>query len=185
MNQQSQNDSEKDINTINSNQISIFSFLNETNLTTEVFESSMKDLISLNSNDKEKMAQLFSIKNEIVLSMIDSAIKFNAGILFIKFIINLPNAKVNSNLNDDINKINVSEFILIYFKKLCLSIETKSSQKNLPLEKIINDYEEILIIVSDYFTKILIPESSLSNFSKYIEKVAKENIYYNSIIHFI
>ena len=177
MNQNSQTESEKDINTINSNPISIFSFLNETNLTKEVFESNMKDLISLNSNDKEKMAQLFSIKNEIVLSMIDSAIKFNAGILFIKFIINLPNAKVNSNLNNDINKINASELILIYFKKLCLSIETNSSQKDLPLEKIINDYEEILFIVSDYFTKLLIPQSTLSNFADYIEKVAKENIY--------
>ena len=176
MNPNSQTVSRKDISPMNSNEISIFSFLNETNLTKEVFENNMKDLISLNPNDKEEMAKLLSIKNEIVLSMIDSAVKFNAGILFIKFIINLPNAKVNSKINDDINKINISEFILIYFKKLCLSIEANSSQKDLPLEKIINEYEEILIIVSDYFTKLLIQESDLSNFAKCIEKVAKEKI---------
>ena len=157
----------------NSNPQYIFSFLNKTELTLEEFEKNMKDLISLSLSNEGNLAQLFAIKKESILSMMDLAVKHNDGILFIKFIINLSNIKDKLISND----INIPDLLLIYFKKICLNIESNSSQKDSPIEKIIKDYEEILLLASDYFSKILNFDSNMNYFGKYIEKVSKENIY--------
>ena len=86
-------------NSMNSTKTSLFSFLTKENLTKEEFELNMKGLIFMDLDEKENLAQINSIKEEIVLLMIDSAVKFNDGIIFIKFLINLSNVKRNSNLN--------------------------------------------------------------------------------------
>ena len=160
-------------NNSNSNPQNIFSFLSKAELTIEEYEKNMRDLISISQNNEGNLAQLFAIKKEFILSMIDLAIKYNDGILFIKFIINLSNIKDKLISND----INIPDLFLIYFKKICLHIESNSSLKDSPIEKIIKDYEEILLLTSDFFTKILISDTHLNNFGKYIERVAKENIF--------
>ena len=160
-------------NSPNMSQISIFNFLKEENLSKEQFEQNMKMLISVALDEKQIADQLNSCKEESIFAMIDSAVKFNDGILFIKFIINLSKTQKNLNLN----KINIPELILIYFKKICLSIESCSEQKDVTLEILIKDYEDILMITSDYFTKLIISESNLQNFEKFIERIAKEKIY--------
>ena len=160
-------------NNSNSNPQNIFSFLSKAELTIEEYEKNMRDLISISQNNEGNVSQLFAIKKEFILSMIDLAIKYNDGILFIKFIINLSNIKDKLISND----INIPDLFLIYFKKICLNIESNSSQKDSPIEKIIKDYEEILLLTSDFFTKILNSDTHLNNFNKYIERVAKENIF--------
>ena len=161
----------------NSTKTSLFSFLTKENLTKEEFESNMKSLIFLELDEKENLAQLNSIKEEVVLLMIDSAVKFNDGILFIKFLINLSKAKKNSNLNNILNNTHISDLFIIYFQTLCLFVKSNETKEKLSLDKIIKDYEDILMITSDYFSKLIISESNFSNFSKIIEKVAKEKIY--------
>ena len=161
----------------NSTKTSLFSFLTKENLTKEEFESNMKSLIFLELDEKENLAQLNSIKEEVVLLMIDSAVKFNDGILFIKFLINLSKAKKNSNLNNNLNNTHISDLFIIYFQTLCLFVKSNETKEKLSLDKIIKDYEDILMITSDYFSKLIISESNFSNFSKIIEKVAKEKIY--------
>ena len=160
-------------NSPNMSQISIFNFLKEENLSKEQFEQNMKMLISVALDEKQIAEQLNSCKEESIFTMIDSAVKFNDGILFVKFIINLSKTQKNLNLN----KINIPELILIYFKKICLSIESCSEQKDVTLEILIKDYEDILMLTSDYFTKLIISESNLQNFEKFIERIAKEKIY--------
>ena len=86
----------------------IFSFLNKTELTLEEFEKNMKDLISLSLSNEGNLAQLFAIKKETILSMMDLAVKHNDGILFIKFIINLSNIKDKLISND----INIPDLLL-------------------------------------------------------------------------
>ena len=130
----------------NSTKTSLFSFLTKENLTKEEFESNMKSLIFLELDEKENLAQLNSIKEEVVLLMIDSAVKFNDGILFIKFLINLSKAKKNSNLNNILNNTHISDLFLIYFKTLCLFVKSNETKEKLSLDKIIKDYEDILMI---------------------------------------
>ena len=163
--------SNSEINT-NSNPQSIFSFLDKDDLTSDEFEKNMQHLISISPIDESNLAQIFTIKKEAILSMIDFAVKYNDGILFINFIFDLSNIQDKLSTED----INIPDLILIYFKKICLYIESISPQKDLPIEKIIKDYEEIIMLTSDYFTKIIMSEINLNNFEKYIEKVAKENI---------
>ena len=164
-------------NNSNSKENFLFSFLKKENLKKEEFVNEMKNLNSLEFNEKDNLAQLYTTKTEIILQMIDLAMKHNEGILMIKFIINLFQAQNKAQHNDPISDINLTDLLLIYFKKLCFLVEANSSQKDLLLENIINKYEDILIIISDYYTKIIISESNLLNFSKIIQKVAEEKIY--------
>ena len=161
----------------NSNAKTLLGFINQENLTKEEFEKGMKDLISFNSNVNENIDQLFAIRKETILTIFDLAIKYNKSLLMIKFIIDLSNIKVNSKPKDNLYNINIPELLLIYFKKICLYVESNTASKDLSLEKIIEDYEEILILTSDYFTNLLISESNLTNFTGFIQEVAKENIY--------
>ena len=160
-------------NSSNIGQISIFSFLKNENLSKEEYEQNMKVLIPTVLDEKQISEQINSIEEESIFKMIDSSVKFNDGILFVKFIINLSKAQKYLSLN----KINISELFLIYFKKLCLLFESNSEQKESSLEILIKNYEDILMLTSDYFTKLLISESNLLNFAKIVERVAKEKIY--------
>ena len=160
-------------NSSNIGQISIFSFLKNENLSKEEYEQNMKVLIPTVLDEKQISEQINSIEEESIFKMIDSSVKFNDGILFVKFIINLSKAQKYLSLN----KINISELFLIYFKKVCLLIESNSEQKESSLEILIKNYEDILMLTSDYFTKLLISESNLLNFAKIVERVAKEKIY--------
>ena len=112
-------------NSSNIGQISIFSFLKNENLSKEEYEQNMKVLIPTVLDEKQISEQINSIEEESIFKMIDSSVKFNDGILFVKFIINLSKAQKYLSLN----KINISELFLIYFKKVCLLIQNK---KNLP-----------------------------------------------------
>ena len=152
-------------NSSNIGQISIFSFLKNENLSKEEYEQNMKVLIPTVLDEKQISEQINSIEEESIFKMIDSSVKFNDGILFVKFIINLSKAQKYLSLN----KINISELFLIYFKKVCLLFESNSEQKESSLEILIKNYEDILMLTSDYFTKLLISESNLLNFAKIVE----------------
>ena len=73
-------------NSSNIGQISIFSFLKNENLSKEEYEQNMKVLIPTVLDEKQISEQINSIEEESIFKMIDSSVKFNDGILFVKFI---------------------------------------------------------------------------------------------------
>ena len=160
-----------------SNQNSLFSFLAEENLKKEEFENKMKVLISLDLKEEKNLVQLYDIKEECISKMIGLAVKHNKGIIFIKFIINLSNVKKKANSNFAIYKINIAELILIFFNQLCLFVELNSPLGDIPLEKIITDYEDIIMLTTDFFTKYILSELNLSNFAKTVQNVAEKKIF--------
>ena len=159
----------------------IFSFLQNENISQEEFENNMNHLLSSNFKEKENQSSLLSIKEESIISMINYCTKFNNTILFFKLIVNLEQIKINNNSNEITSNIDFNECILICFKKLCELVEVTQkslkSNKSKNLSSIINNYEDILILISDYFSKEINSTLSLSILSKYISKVVKEEIY--------
>ena len=161
----------------------ILSFINKENITKEEFEKEMNKLLSINFKEKEKQSLILSINKESIISMINYCVKFNNSILVIKLFINLAQLKNNSNLKEIFSNINIdfNEHILICFKKLCDLVESTQnklkSEETKSLSMIINNYEDILLITSDYFSKEIISSLSLSFLSKYILNVVQEKIY--------
>ena len=152
-----------------------FLFLDKENLSQEEFENKMNHLLSLNFKEKQS---LLSISKEQIVSMINNSIKFNNIMLSIKLLIYLTQI----NTKEFMSNIDFNEYILICFQKLCEIVEiaqnSKKSDEKKTLSTIINNYEDILMITSDYFSKEIISTSlSLTTLSKYILKVTHEKIY--------
>ena len=161
----------------------IFSFLNKENLSKEEFEKEITNLLSINIKEKEKQSLILSINKESIISMINYCAKFNNSILIIKLFINLAQLKNSTNTKQIFSNINIdfNEQIINCFKKLCDLVESTQSQlkpeETKSLSTIINNYEDILIITSDYFSKEIFSSLSLSFLAKCILKVVQEKIY--------
>ena len=159
-----------------------FSFLFGENISQEEFEKSMNHLLSLNVKEKENISLLLSIDKEIISLMINNSIKFNKTILSIKLLINLAQLKNNFNLNEKkFDSIDFNDCIVNCFKKQCELVDF--FQNNLKegesksISSIINNYEDILLIISDYLSKEINTSLSLSLLEKYILKIIQEKIY--------
>ena len=159
----------------------IFSFLNKENISKKEFENEMNKLLSINLKEKENQSLILLINKESIISMIDYVIKFNNSIFAIKLFINLAQLQKRSNSKENLVNIDFNEYILNCFKKLCDLVESTQNQlkpeETKCLSEIINNYEDILIITSDYFSKEIFSSLSLSFLSKYILKVVQEKIY--------
>ena len=164
----------------------LFSFLYKENLTQEEFENNMNSILSINFKEKDNKSLLLLFEEKIIILMIDYSIKYNNSILVFKLFINLAQIKNGGKSNEKEMGyfIDFNEQILNCFKKLCEmvdlsqnSLKTKEESGILSLSNIINNYEEILIIVSDYFSKEINSTLNLSIISKYIQKVINEKIY--------
>ena len=157
------------------------SFLRKENISQEEFVKNMNYLLSINKIEKEKELLINSINNEYILLIINKCAKFNNLILAIKLFINLAQMNNDVNLKDNCPKIDFNECILNCFQKLCELVEFSTnslkSNESKTLSTIINNYEEILLIISDYFSKIIYTSLSLSIISKYISKIVQEKIY--------
>lgn len=159
-----------------------YSFLDDGNLTQEQLEKSINYLLSIMTKEKSNMSLLSSTNEKSIMSMMDYCDKYNNYIFVLKFLVNLELIKNNINSNENISNIDYNEYIIIILKKFCEKIELiknslNSSDKPISFSSIINNYEEILIYVSDYLSKEINIQFSLSVINKYIEKVVKENIY--------
>ena len=159
-----------------------FSFLDDGNLTQEQLEKNINYLLSIMTKEKSNISLLSSTNEKSIMSMMDYCDKYNNYIFVLKFLVNLELIKNNINSNENISNIDYNEYIIIIFKKFCEKIELNknslnSSDKPISFSSIINNYEEILIYVSDYLSKEINIQFSLSVINKYIEKVVKENIY--------
>ena len=159
----------------------IFSFLNKESLLKEEFEKEMNNLLSINFKEKEKQSLILSINKESIISMIDYCIKFNNSILVIKLFINLAQLKNSSKSKETLATIDFNDHIINCFKKLCELVESSQSklkpEEIKSLSTIINNYEDVLFITADYFSKEIFSSLSLSFFEKYILKVVQEKIY--------
>ena len=158
-----------------------FTFLHEENLSKEEFEKRMNYFLSITQIDKENISLVNSINNESLLLIINNCAKSNNLILAIKLFINLAQIKNNLNSYENLQKIDFNEYIINCFKKLCELVElienSLKSDNSKTLSTIINNYEDILLITSDYFSKIISSTLSLSIISKYIYKVVQEKIF--------
>ena len=165
-----------------------FSFLQEENISQEEFVKNMNYLLSINTIEKEELL-INSINNESIFMMINKCAKFNNLILAIKLFINLAQMNNKVNPNENCPKIDFNECIINCFKKLCELVELTTnllkSNESRTLSTIINNYEEILLIISDYFSKIIYTSLSLSIISKYISKIVQEKIYTFYLIYSI
>ena len=167
-----------------------YSFLDDGNLTQEQLEKSINCLLSIMTKEKSNMSLLSSTNENSIMSMINYCAKFNNYIFALKFLVNLELIKNNTNSNENISNIDYNEYIIMIFKKFCEKIESDKnslnlSEKSIPFSSIINNYEEILIYISDYLSKEINIKFSLSIINKYIQKVVKENIYTFYIIYSI
>jgi hypothetical protein len=123
--------------------------------------------LSLNLKEKENVSLLLSIDKDSIILMINNSIKFNKIILPIKILINLAQLKNNNSLNrEKLNCIDFNESIINCFKKMCELVDfikrTSKEGESKSISSIINNYEDILIIVSDYLSKELNSSLSLS-----------------------
>jgi hypothetical protein len=166
--------------------IGLFSFLYQENLTQEEFEKNMNSLLSINFKEKDNKS-LSLIEQKSIALMINYCIKYNDSILVFKLLIKFaqikngekPNEKENGLVND------FNEEILNCFKRLCelvdlpeKSLKSTEESENISMSNIINNYEEIIIIISDYFSKEITNQTlNFSLLSKYIQKVINEKIY--------
>ena len=160
----------------------VFSFLLRENISQEEFEKSMNNILSLNPKEKENVSLLLSIDKDSIILMINNSIKFNKIILPIKILINLAQLKNNNSLNrEKLNCIDFNESIINCFKKMCELVDfikrTSKEGESKSISSIINNYEDILIIVSDYLSKELNSSLSLSILGEYISKIIHEKIY--------
>ena len=167
-----------------------YTFLDDGNLTQEQLEKSINCLLSIMTKEKSNLSLLSSTNENFIMSMINCCAKYNNYIFVLKFLVNLELIKNNINSNENIPNIDYNEYIIMIFKKFCEKIEStknslNSSEKSIPLSSIINNYEEILIYVSDYLSKEINIKFSLSIINKYIQKVVKESIYTFYIIYSI
>ena len=157
----------------------LFSFLLKNNISKEEFENNMNHLLEFNLEEKESLSSILSLNKETIMPIINYSTKFNNISLPIKYFIYLSDIKIASS-KELMSNIDFNEYILFCFKKMCEIVEitqnAKDPKETPTLSSIINNYEDILIITSDFFSK-QISILSLSVFSKYILKVAKEKIY--------
>ena len=158
----------------------LFSFLLKNNISREEFENNMNHLLEFNLEEKESLSLILSLDKEAIILMINYSTKFNNISLPIKYFIYLSDIK-NTNPKELMSNIDFNEYILYCFKKMCEIVEITQNAKDPKeaptLSSIINNYEDILIITSDFFSKQINSILSLSVLSKYILKVAKEKIY--------
>jgi len=160
-----------------------FSFIYKENLTQEDFEKNINHLLSINAKENDNKLLLLSIEQKSILLTIDYSVKYNNTFLIFKLLINLAQIKNYCKSKDVTYNIDFNEYILYCFMKLQELVESKNSIKSeevlktLSLSSIINNYEEILIIISDYLTKEINSSLSLSILSKYVQKVVNEKIY--------
>ena len=158
----------------------LFSFLLKSNISKEEFENNMNHLLEFNLEEKESLSLILSLDKEAIILMINYSTKFNNISLPIKYFIYLSDIK-NTNPKELMSNIDFNEYIIYCFKKMCELVEitqnAKDPKETLILSSIINNYEDILIITSDFFSKQINSILSLSVLSKYIIKVAKEKIY--------
>jgi len=160
-----------------------FSFISKEKLTQEDFEKNINHLLSINAKENDNKSLLLSIEQKSILLTIDYSVKYNNTILIFKLLINLAQIKNCCKSKDVSCNIDFNDYILYCFEKLRELVESKNSIKSeevlktLSLSNIINNYEEILIIISDYLTKEINSSLSLSILSKYVQKVVKEKIY--------
>ena len=135
-----------------------YKFLDDGNLTKEQLEKSINSLLSIMTKEKSNISLLSSTNENSIMSMINCCAKYNNYIFVLKFLVNLELIKNNINSNENIPNIDYNEYIIIIFKKFCEKIESAKnslnlSEKSIPLSSIINNYEEILIYISDYLSK--------------------------------
>ena len=156
-----------------------FSFLYEENLSQEQFEKNMNLLMLISPKETEK-SKILSIDEEIIVLMVNNCAKYNNFLYLVKLLINMSQINKKNNLNNNLCTIDFNEYIIKIFKKMCELVEsTKNSLKseNTNLSFIINNYADILIITSDYFSKEFNSVLSLSEITKYIHQVVQEKIY--------
>ena len=164
----------------------LFSFLYKENLTQEEFEKNMNSLLLINFKEKDNKS-LSLLEQKSIALMIDYCIKYNDSILAFKLLIKFAQIKNGEKPNEkEIGYVNdFNEEILNYFKKLCefvdlseKSMKSTGKSGNISISNIINNYEEIITIISDYFSKEITNQTlNLSILSKYIQKVINEKIY--------
>ena len=158
----------------------LFSFLLKENISKEEFENKMNYLLLINFEKKESLQSILEIDKETIISMINYSSKFNNILLSIKFLINLAE-KEYINSKDIIFSIDINEYILECFKKMCEMVEItqnlNKTNEEMILSSIIKNYEDIVIATSDYFSKELNSVLSLTVLSKYIIKVVQEKIF--------
>ena len=146
----------------------------------------MNSLLLINYKEKDNKS-LSLIEQKSIALMIDYCIKYNDSILAFKLLIKFAQIKNGEKPNEkEIGYVNdFNEEILNYFKKLCevvdlseKSMKSTGESGNISISNIINNYEEIITIISDYFSKEITNQTlNLSILSEYIQKVINEKIY--------
>lgn len=159
-----------------------YTFLNDGNLTQEQLEKNINHLLSIMTKEKDNISILTSTNENTIMSMINYCGKYNNYIFVVKYLVNLELIKNNIISKENITNIDYNEYIIIIFKKFCEKIEStkkslNSSDKSISYINVINNYEEILIYVSDYLSKEVNIKFSLSIINKYIQKVVNDSIY--------